>query len=518
MDASTSAGLFGSSPLARGLHGPGQGRTGQSRIIPARAGFTRSLSPRSAGGWDHPRSRGVYPITLAPVSGGLGSSPLARGLRDGQVGVGGVRGIIPARAGFTRARGSSRRGCADHPRSRGVYAPGRPGGPAALRIIPARAGFTPGRQGQGPGAQDHPRSRGVYRCRSASRVTASGSSPLARGLPPAARERAWRSGIIPARAGFTADDPVEVVPIRDHPRSRGVYVIVHDSSGTTAGSSPLARGLRVPNSRRTQVRRIIPARAGFTCWPSARARWRWDHPRSRGVYARPRPAGRRAGGSSPLARGLPVHWYAPDWPTGIIPARAGFTGRGRPSAGRPGDHPRSRGVYGYEGWRERNRRGSSPLARGLLRSRSCAVSAPRIIPARAGFTGPTGAPTPWRRDHPRSRGVYTPTPIWRSTLCGSSPLARGLRRASHHLHRRVGIIPARAGFTGTHTQGMQGEMDHPRSRGVYVRPHSQDGAVRGSSPLARGLPTGPSRPRCRSRIIPARAGFTPARVEHCVPP
>mgnify|MGYP001673488441 CR=1 FL=1 len=51
---------LGSSPLARGLpllvHTPGLA----SRIIPARAGFTVSRSPRAVPARDHPRSRGVY--------------------------------------------------------------------------------------------------------------------------------------------------------------------------------------------------------------------------------------------------------------------------------------------------------------------------------------------------------------------------------------------------------------------------------------------------------------------------
>jgi len=50
--------------------------------------------------------------------------------------------------------------------------------------------------------------------------------------------------------------------------------------------------------------------------------------------------------------------------------------------------------------------------------------------------------------------------------------------------------------------------DHPRSRGVYVRPHPGGGASRGSSPLARGLLINLTGHDVNIRIIPARAGFT----------
>ena len=71
----------------------------------------------------------------------------------------------------------------------------------------------------------------------------------------------------------------------------------------------------------------------------------------------------------------------------IIPARAGFTGSGGagPSARR--DHPRSRGVYGPVGTDLDPPAGSSPLARGLPPTGTVRAIATGIIPARAGFTG-----------------------------------------------------------------------------------------------------------------------------------
>ena len=74
------------------------------RIIPARAGFTliTALKQRISG--DHPRSRGVYCADLLRICAEKGSSPLARGLHGVAIGDGSESRIIPARAGFTGAR------------------------------------------------------------------------------------------------------------------------------------------------------------------------------------------------------------------------------------------------------------------------------------------------------------------------------------------------------------------------------------------------------------------------------
>ena len=163
--------MFGSSPLARGLPGEGLFIVYASGIIPARAGFTLSLSELCRCTPDHPRSRGVYVRGERGEDCRGGSSPLARGLHARVVAGDREGRIIPARAGFTR--------------------------PAS------RSSTTPG---------DHPRSRGVYRYRPVELDHVGGSSPLARGL----RARATRAS-----------------PMRtDHPRSRGVYKSVVQLSTT----------------------------------------------------------------------------------------------------------------------------------------------------------------------------------------------------------------------------------------------------------------------------------------------
>ena len=91
-------------------------------------------------------------------------------------------------------------------------------------------------------------------------------------------------------------------------------------------------------------------------------------------------------GSSPLARGLPTHWFHVKHASRIIPARAGFTLRPPLYSGRAMDHPRSRGVYLGVTAPILAAFGSSPLARGLRQAGPVDDVAGRIIPARAGFT------------------------------------------------------------------------------------------------------------------------------------
>ena len=275
---------MGSSPLARGL--PPQPRHARARrgIIPARAGFTAGLRLAVSHGWDHPRSRGVYACLCCPGIRSGGSSPLARGLRPGDLICGRHDRIIPARAGFTHQHFDRQSGRPDHPRSRGVYPStasrrGRSGGSSPLarglllwsgwsfegsRIIPARAGFTPPDRLGGGATADHPRSRGVYREGVLRIVPPSGSSPLARGL---------RSVVVTPSMGAT-----------DHPRSRGVYCISPCRRPASCGSSPLARGLPCRPWKANLRRWIIPARAGFTNIWDNEPKKREDHPRSRGVY------------------------------------------------------------------------------------------------------------------------------------------------------------------------------------------------------------------------------------------
>ena len=213
----------GSSPLARGLRATAAHAPATPRIIPARAGFTSPGSRVMRPPRDHPRSRGVYSrrrVVPIPV---CGSSSLARGLRHIVLPPDITLGIIPARAGFTLGPAGGADRWEDHPRSRGVYVPpvghrGAADGSSPLArglpvcsggiggvvgIIPARAGFTVDRGTERERDRDHPRSRGVYRPTASGLPREAGSSPLARGLLVPVAAGLMGTGIIPARAGFT---------------------------------------------------------------------------------------------------------------------------------------------------------------------------------------------------------------------------------------------------------------------------------------------------------------------------
>ena len=315
----------GSSPLARGLPRAEHPDGGDRGIIPARAGFTGWVAGRWAPPRDHPRSRGVYPDVDVLEETQKGSSPLARGLQTTVCTAAWIpldhprsRGVyIPAVSMAIQPWGSS-------PLARGLRA--RPmGGIRAVRIIPARAGFTRARRRGSSRRRDHPRSRGVYRVTVYFDSGDSGSSPLARGLQCCHCTVAFEHGIIPARAGFTAQESGRKTEDADHPRSRGVYIVDGIVQSLRRGSSPLARGLRANPRLRAGARGIIPARAGFTEVGDRRKEPPWDHPRSRGVYARTEPSLHAVSGSSPLARGLLAADDASRSMRRIIPARAGFT-------------------------------------------------------------------------------------------------------------------------------------------------------------------------------------------------
>ena len=170
-------------------------------------------------------------------------------------------------------------------------------------LIPARAGNTSICRGRRRHLWAHPRSRGEHRAFSAGAGGGGGSSPLARGTPQAASRDGWRTGLIPARAGNTAQKPVKGLCTWAHPRSRGEHSPTSLVSPYEMGSSPLARG--TPSCRRAQChyRGLIPARAGNTVRYSFGSGCAGAHPRSRGEHYRPPYVCSIGVGSSPLARG-----------------------------------------------------------------------------------------------------------------------------------------------------------------------------------------------------------------------
>ena len=465
--SSTVPEVIGSSPLARGtLQMPGP-PAGPLRFIPARAGNTTSTPPRRRSRSVHPRSRGEHRQGRVRYIRQGGSSPLARGT---------------------------------HPRKQFFH--------LLRRFIPARAGNT--RQGR-PGATPatvHPRSRGEHAPRPRWTTSSDGSSPLARGTPgvPAGARAPVR--FIPARAGNTAPPAPRTGWCPVHPRSRGEHALIAERAPDQVGSSPLARGTPAHWQRIGHRRRFIPARAGNTA--PTRGSWggRPVHPRSRGEHSLPPRPAIRAVGSSPLARGTRLPDRGGEQPRRFIPARAGNTWPGSPPTTPGTVHPRSRGEHRLPPACGPVRDGSSPLARGTRILTQNEGRRKRFIPARAGNTTSSAGCAIAPAVHPRSRGEHPEARPALRLLDGSSPLARGTLQVAVLLLHLVRFIPARAGNTRRRMCAPCRPAVHPRSRGEHSRGRSRPLPAPGSSPLARGTPRSESRARAGLRFIPARAGNT----------
>ena len=155
-------------------------------------------------------------------------------------------------------------------------------------------------------------------------------------------------------------------------------------------------------------------------------------------------------------------------------------------------------------------RGSSPLARGKRRARLPEGGRFRLIPARAGKTTAASMSASRSSAHPRSRGENRRQPRRTGPRRGSSPLARGKRVFRDLDKHRVGLIPARAGKTPSLRGGCARTRAHPRSRGENIGASVTANGSDGSSPLARGKQGVRLNHVHPSRLIPARAGKTPA--------
>ena len=229
----------GSSPLTRGKHGNVQvypragvahprSRGENSRVRCSRASHGGS-SPLARGKpcvvcvWAHPRSRGENASSCGMAKCIPGSSPLARGKRD--------------RAGDVRPE---------------------------IGLIPARAGKTIQKAPNVSASRAHPRSRGENLSNSSHMLILQGSSPLARGKPVEQGLRGGGSGLIPARAGKTRSRMSGSAPAGAHPRSRGENDTSDANAHDTHGSSPLARGKPYSASLQGAFFGLIPARAGKT--------------------------------------------------------------------------------------------------------------------------------------------------------------------------------------------------------------------------------------------------------------
>ena len=381
-------------------------------------------------------------------------------------------------------------------------------GSAEAGIIPACAGSTVVAKSRTRGTGDHPRMRGEHFYWDGECWRLMGSSPHARGAPARDRRRRDRDGIIPACTGSTARVPRGGARRRDHPRMRGEHAIDGFLARSGKGSSPHARGALWRIFGSAVHKGIIPACAGSTSWRTARESGGWDHPRMRGEHSDPDSLIAVSKGSSPHARGARRRIGSRRDRHGIIPACAGSTPRREIRLRRKGDHPRMRGEHMSSFARRPSFSGSSPHARGARRAGRRELPAQRIIPACAGSTRASREwPRP-PRDHPRMRGEHSSYYGCEYDWAGSSPHARGAPTGRSGRSMATGIIPACAGSTAHLNKHTCLVGDHPRMRGEHARFQFSVMLSRGSSPHARGAPD-----TCDARylewgIIPACAGST----------
>ena len=235
----------------------------------------------------------------------------------------------------------------------------------------------------------------------------------------------------------------------------------------------------------------------------------------RGEHLFTQPAWLVAEGSSPRARGARKHDQCAGPQQGIIPACAGSTLRGHLHHPCPRDHPRVRGEHPPGPPPPSLSAGSSPRARGAPSGATSTIPVRGIIPACAGSTSTRSPTCSSGRDHPRVRGEHTQTLTGVGLSSGSSPRARGAPSGATSTIPVRGIIPACAGSTSTRSPTCSSGRDHPRVRGEHIAHLSQPIPERGSSPRARGAHTDADRCRSLVGIIPACAGSTSWRWSRC---
>ena len=153
-------------------------------------------------------------------------------------------------------------------------------------------------------SRDHPRTRGEYPINSFTDSGSLGSPPHTRGILKLAWSPYHRNGITPAHAGNTCLRTDTTFCWRDHPRTRGEYVIIPISDFFRGGSPPHTRGIRTGIRRNLWWCGITPAHAGNTCSGTWFCVGIWDHPRTRGEYSNTSYLKPDRMGSPPHTRGI----------------------------------------------------------------------------------------------------------------------------------------------------------------------------------------------------------------------
>ena len=130
-------------------------------------------------------------------------------------------------------------------------------------------------------------------------------------------------------------------------------------------------------------------------------------------------------GSSPRGRGKPAGRVTSSWTLGLIPARAGKTRRTKICLESTGAHPRAGGENPPRPAKSQSSAGSSPRGRGKQVTKLVGGSVWGLIPARAGKTGKAVTLAVYLGAHPRAGGENVVVLIMAMVSLGSSPRGRG---------------------------------------------------------------------------------------------
>ena len=169
-------------------------------------------------------------------------------------------------------------------------------------------------------------------------------------------------------------------------------------------------------------------------------------------------------------------------------------------------HPRMRGERLLLKVGGVERHGSSPHARGTRRAARRPVAAGRFIPACAGNAGACAWWRPPQPVHPRMRGERSPSEFPLSHRYGSSPHARGTHGCQQIDKGGRRFIPACAGNATSSAASRALASVHPRMRGERRAERGRTGSLGCSSPHARGTLSLYALRHSSIRFIPACAG------------
>ena len=193
------------------------------------------------------------------------------------------------------------------------------------RFIPASAGNTRKKVSSRITRSVHPHVCGEHAQGIDKTMTPSGSSPRLRGTQVHRGSRRAQRRFIPASAGNTLVGIIQHWQSAVHPRVCGEHITGIGFNSGKGGSSPRLRGTPLAEPLSGASSRFIPASAGNTFCHDARSSVCAVHPRVCGEHPRIDVAAQPLHGSSPRLRGTRLAKEADRIANRFIPASAGNT-------------------------------------------------------------------------------------------------------------------------------------------------------------------------------------------------